>query len=1019
MTTKYNRGSEWRKWDMHVHTPASIVHHYGKNINNDDVWESYIQDIESLPNEIKVLGINDYIFLDGFKKVKEYKDKGRLRNIDLLLPVIELRLAKFCGHKEFKRINYHIIFSNEISAEVIEQQFLNALTSKYKLDPDSNQTTWGGVITKENLANLGKKIKESVPPEELSKYGSDLEEGFNNLNLEISCIETALQNASQYFADKYITAIGKTEWDSLNWNDSSIGEKKNIINGANIIFTASESIETFYKSKKKLEEQKVSSFLIDCSDSHHNSWSTDKDRLGNCFTWIKADPTFEGLKQILNEPDRVFIGETPELLKRIKIAPTKFIKNITIQKKVESTIDEVWYGDKTSIDINPGLVAIIGNKGSGKSAITDILSICANTHKTEFSFLSQSKFRNPRPYDRSRSFQAKIIWGDDSSTEFISLNNNGSINHPERVKYIPQNYLETLCNVEDDNKFEDEIKSIIFQHLSDENKYGKDSLDDLINYLSGEIKNAEKEILVEIQNQNERIIALEEKQRPEYAEKINSALSLKKEELDNLQKIKPAEVVKPEHSDNGAEQQKQKEIDGLKEELIDIINRIEIEQNKLKVVKKYIVDLGNAKERLERLNATVQTTISDLQSLFEGLELSVTEVINFSIDNKIIDGKINDLKTEEKRILDLLSEENINGLICKKISVESNIKNAENKLSEPDRLYHKYQEELKYWQSKIDAINGKDDVPDSIKYYEAQLKYIAETLETDMQAAYECRRGLIISLLNKKREELNNRAVLYQPVSDFINKYNEILKDYPISIDAVFIFEGVEKLFDIVSHQNSGTFYGKDNGMLKLREMKSSIDLNNDDSIYDFALSINNALKKDLRDESNILDKDIKSQLRKDHSVKELYDFIYGFEYIKPLFELKLDDKKLSTLSPGERGALLLLFYLFIDMDDKPLIIDQPEENLDNESVFKYLVAFIKMAKEKRQVIMVTHNPNLAVVCDAEQIIKMNIDKKNNNIVSYQSGSIENPEINKCIVNVLEGTYPAFHNRDQKYINKK
>ena len=55
MTTKYNRGSEWRKWDMHVHTPASIVHHYGKNINNDDVWESYIKDIESLHKEIKVL----------------------------------------------------------------------------------------------------------------------------------------------------------------------------------------------------------------------------------------------------------------------------------------------------------------------------------------------------------------------------------------------------------------------------------------------------------------------------------------------------------------------------------------------------------------------------------------------------------------------------------------------------------------------------------------------------------------------------------------------------------------------------------------------------------------------------------------------------------------------------------------------------------------------------------------------------------------------------------------------------
>ena len=105
-------------------------------------------------------------------------------------------------------------------------------------------------------------------------------------------------------------------------------------------------------------------------------------------------------------------------------------------------------------------------------------------------------------------------------------------------------------------------------------------------------------------------------------------------------------------------------------------------------------------------------------------------------------------------------------------------------------------------------------------------------------------------------------------------------------------------------------------------------------------------------------------------------------------------------------------------MDDKPLIIDQPEENLDNESVFRYLVHFIKEAKKKRQIIIVTHNPNLAVVCDADQIIRMNIDKQHGNVVSFDSGAIEDPIINKHVVDILEGTYPAFHNRDCKYMEK-
>ena len=121
-----------------------------------------------------------------------------------------------------------------------------------------------------------------------------------------------------------------------------------------------------------------------------------------------------------------------------------------------------------------------------------------------------------------------------------------------------------------------------------------------------------------------------------------------------------------------------------------------------------------------------------------------------------------------------------------------------------------------------------------------------------------------------------------------------------------------------------------------------------------------------------------------------------------------MGDKQLPALSPGERGALLLLFYLFIDMDDKPLIIDQPEENLDNESVYNYLVHFIKEAKQKRQIIIVTHNPNLAVVCDADQIVEMKIDKSYRNKVSFQSGAIENSIIHVAIGGCSLSNLPQY-----------
>ncbi|WP_143822910.1 hypothetical protein [Mucilaginibacter sp. MD40] len=107
---KYSKGSTWRKWDLHVHTPDSMVSFYEGN-SIEDKWEKFISDLEALPSEFKVLGINDYLFLDGYEKVVGYKQAGRLQNIECLFPVVEFRIKKFGGNKVFKRVNFHIIFS--------------------------------------------------------------------------------------------------------------------------------------------------------------------------------------------------------------------------------------------------------------------------------------------------------------------------------------------------------------------------------------------------------------------------------------------------------------------------------------------------------------------------------------------------------------------------------------------------------------------------------------------------------------------------------------------------------------------------------------------------------------------------------------------------------------------------------------------------------------------------------------------------------------------------------------------
>ena len=530
-----NKGSEWHIWDLHVHTPASIVNHFEAG-SVGDVWENYIQDLEHLPKEVKVLGINDYLFIDGYKKVLDYKKQGRLSNINLILPVVEFRLAQFGGNERFRRVNFHVIFSDKVEADIIQAQFLNALSSKYILSPEYQSLSWGGVITYDNLRDLGKRIIDSVPESEKGKFGSDLIEGFNNLNLNYNDIIGALTNASQYFEGNYLTAIGKTEWEDIKWNDNSIADKKNIINSVDFVFTASESSKAYNAGLLKLTESHVNNRLLDCSDAHHNANSSDKDRLGNCNCWIKADTTFEGLKQVLAEPSRICY-ETPDLLVRIKKSPDKFIKRIEINRIPTASMQEVWFNN-INIDVNPGMVAIIGNKGSGKSAIADVIALCADSSNQNWAFLTQSKFRMSKPYNRSKQIEASLEWYDGSHTAKKTLDLNSDLTQPERVKYIPQNFLESLCTTEDDQEFEVELKKIIFQYLDPTQRFGKNDLDSIIQYLSLENSISCDDLKAQIKTVNEEIIRLEDMQAPEYRSKLANQLKYRQEQLSNAQSAK-------------------------------------------------------------------------------------------------------------------------------------------------------------------------------------------------------------------------------------------------------------------------------------------------------------------------------------------------------------------------------------------------------------------------------------------------------------------------------------------------
>jgi len=536
----YPRGSEWRKWDLHVHSPIS--YNYSGN------WENFYKQLQN--SDCDVIGINDYCSISGYEDVKEKIEKGELNlGNKIILPVVEFRMRDILKNKHTKKvgvnINFHIIFSNEIDIEVIKT-FIKSI--------------------KVNDCQIGAKYSDS-------KYLKE--------KVIVYFEEDIIKKLKEYkdFKEKFLIWLPYDEYGGIDEIDPQSDDwiKGDFIRKADILGSSNKKQIDFFLWKSPLKSDGTPKFSIvnfenwfgkkkPCikgSDLHTCDYPIGK--LRDCkskptckYCWIKADTTFEGLKQIIYEPDeRVFINEEPTILQRVKGNKTKFIKSLEINQIDGYDENEgIWFKNIV-IPINAGMVAIIGNKGSGKSAITDILSLCGNSYRyndNDFSFLKQDRFLKD---GLAKNFTAKLAW---ENNETIEKNLNEGIikNAPERVRYLPQNYFERLTNDLEYYKFEETLENIVFNHLPNTHKLGKKSFKELIIYKEENLNKKIKSILEDIQKLNESITELDKRKHPDYIQQLNSNLNLKKEELTEHEKNKPNQVLDPAEDKSLSIEQKNK-----------------------------------------------------------------------------------------------------------------------------------------------------------------------------------------------------------------------------------------------------------------------------------------------------------------------------------------------------------------------------------------------------------------------------------------------------------------------------
>lgn len=1021
-------GSTWKKWDLHVHTPASVVHNYSGT--EDEAWEAFLLDLEALPAAFKVIGINDYIFIDGYERVRKAKlEQGRLKNIDLVLPVIELRLDKFAGvvkkdkdgtysQSGWNRINLHVVF-DALDPEIIRQQFLGSLAPSYQLIPDSTNWNgkWKGVITRDSLTELGQMIIDSAPPEKKADYASPLQEGFNNLCVSLEKVVEALNR--HYLVGKYLIAVGKTEWDNLKWDDQSVAEKRNIINQADLVFTAAANPAAYEAARKKLSSSSVKATLLDCSDAHALSSSTNKDRVGNCFTWIKADATFEGLVQAITEfDDRVYIGDTPPKRLLVEANRTKYASKIRVNCKPGATVADPWFN--VDIPLSHDLVAIIGNKGSGKSAMADIAALAGDTKNFKsFSFLNDKRFRNPRN-KLAQHFVGALQWHDGTESE-RQLDQDPMETSVERVKYLPQSYLETLCNELGDGgsaTFDTELRKIIYTRVPEEARLGYNSMDDLLKFKVSEIETARVQILKEISKVNAEILQIEQRLTPEFKQSLQKKLDAKTAELTALEGSKPAQVEDPTASEVAKEESKAaaEKIQALEEELKEL--RDEEKQHRDKkvaevkrqaVLVKIAQAIVNHKKVHDQFVADLSLMLAEIDADlkpadFVDLKIDITKIQTFS---KVVKDSITTIDAA-------LTNQDPVGLSKRREAAEAAVAEIKSKLGEKQRLFIIFKEQVAKWELAKEDLVGSKEKADSLKWFKAEIQSL-DALPTKLAEL----RGKRVELARQVHEQIvktvDEYRQLYEPVQEFVKSAAQMDMHLPLDLD-VRIEESnfQEQFFPRINRQSRGSFSGVDESNQLMRELLMETSFGDVDSTLKFLETIDDKLRFDRRELGGGRETKIADQLRRGGDPQDIFDYLYGMSYLVPRYSLTFDQQEISQLSPGERGLLLLVFYLLVDKGDIPIIIDQPEENLDNQTIFKVLVKCIKAAKQRRQVIMVTHNPNLAVVCDAEQIICATCDKAKNTF-SYISGGIESPIIKAKVVEILEGTEPAFKNRKQKY----
>lgn len=856
---KYKRWSEWRKWDLHFHTPSSYDY-WDKSVTNGNI----IDKLEE--NNISVVAITDHHIIDT-GRIKELQKLWSKKNITIL-PWIELRCELWWSTS----VHFIGIFPEDCNISDIWIK----LSGKHWLTLSDINKQWDNHVYVD-LKETAKTIKELG-------WIITIHWGTKTNTVESLKNKDAIKTDIVEVVDIY--ELWKVE------DKDKIYEQ--------IVFPA---------LKKKFP-------LIICSDNHDINNYEIKENL-----WIKADPTFEWLKQIIYEPEE-----------RVKIQELK-----PEEKEWYRVIDKVIFENDNftteEILFNQNLNVIIWSRSSGK---TTLLSHIANV-------IDPLQVKNERKYTPIKDWcKFKVYWKDWEGWY--------SGDQPENrwIIYIPQNHINKLAEVQDENS--EILKFIEKVLIYGDNWKGlsekKEKLEKDLNILNGDVKLKITDLfstLDLIDNQRIKIKSFWDKKW------IDQELNKITEEIKKLNSwISENSVIEfNKIMDKWLENKKKIEVLSLDINILKeyIENNVEIiDKSIFKSIDLILNDKDNNDELLKLINELKLWFISKLKS-----ELKI---------------KIEILEKEIKRI----NEKNEKIKLDNKDLLEKWLKNKSARIKDKDRGKLK---------EKLIEIEKEEKILNS---YITKKDKIINDLIISAEKRWNLRKWFTDSI-NKNIWWIEYSASVKIDVNKFNNFFDNNISYYYSSWAKTYFSWKVDK----------DNFFDKDGNIIKISLLL--------DYKWILDLLLNGNLK-------------IKTNIKLRQVVENYFD---DYEFINYTVRYEGDDY--IEMTPWKKALVVLKLLIDSSSDQSPILIDQPEDDLDSRSIYKDISKFLIEKKKERQIIIVSHNANIVLWADAEEIIIANrhwVDNPNFEDIQfdYITWSIESVYLDKTKTWILHSKIIQEHSCD-------